>query len=220
MPIRSALSLPGSRRARRATIAALLAMFVAAGVFLATPSEQAAFRVSMATAYSALAFLGLSLAIGALNVLRGRPNPVSTHLRRDVGIVAALAAWAHVVAGFQVHFGGRILSYLMNPADGTWRRDPFGLANYTGLGAILVLTGLLVLSNDLSLRRLGTARWKSLQRWNYAAFGLVVVHGALYQVIEKRAAPYVAAFLICVALVAGLQWSGFRIRRSRTAQLR
>ena len=41
-------------------------------------------RWSMATAYVGLALLGATLALGPLSVLRRRPNPVSTDLRRDV----------------------------------------------------------------------------------------------------------------------------------------
>ncbi|MGI9188812.1 MAG: hypothetical protein ACR2F9_01605 [Longimicrobiaceae bacterium] len=177
-------------------------------------SDDLTFRISMATAYTALALLGLSLTMGPYNVLRGRPNPVSTHRRRDIGILAAGYAWLHTVAGFQVHFRGRIRFYVLDPADNALRLDPFGFANYAGLAALLVVSALLVLSNDFSLRTLGTARWKRLQRCNYAALGLLVGHGALYQLIEKRSAAWVAAFLLCVVLIVALQSAGFRRRRA------
>ena len=69
---------------------------------------------------------------------------------------------------------------------------------------------LLTLSNDLSLRALGTARWKSLQRWNYAGFGLVLLHGAAYQFIEKRAVLLVGVFGAVVLSVVALQVMGYR----------
>jgi DMSO/TMAO reductase YedYZ heme-binding membrane subunit len=45
---------------------------------------------------------------------------------------------------------------------------------------------LLALSNDVSLRALGTRSWKSAQRWIYVAFDLTIVHGIAYQLVEKR----------------------------------
>jgi DMSO/TMAO reductase YedYZ heme-binding membrane subunit len=44
----------------------------------------------------------------------------------------------------------------------------------------------LVLSNDVSLRKLGPERWKSLQRWAYAGIVLTAAHAIAYQQIEKR----------------------------------
>jgi sulfoxide reductase heme-binding subunit YedZ len=95
------------------------------------------------------------------------------------------------------------------------RYDPFGVANFTGLGSTVVLILLLGLSNDLSLRVLGTRRWKTLQRWNYAGFALVVVHGVLYQLIEKRQLLFVGLFSIMGLLVVALQVSGFWEIRAR-----
>jgi sulfoxide reductase heme-binding subunit YedZ len=40
----------------------------------------------MATAYVSLALLAATLVTGPINLLRRRPNPVSTDLRRDLGI--------------------------------------------------------------------------------------------------------------------------------------
>lgn len=94
------------------------------------------------------------------------------------------------------------------------RYGPFGLANHSGLIVALILLLLLALSNDISLRRLGAARWKSLQRWNYVGAGLLVVHGGLYQIIEKRPWPFIMLFTTTVLVVAALQFAGFRRRRS------
>src|SRR5688572_18251144 len=60
------------------------------------------FRVSMATAYVSLTLLAATLVTGPLNVLRRRPNPVSTDLRRDLGIWSALLGLGHVATGLMV----------------------------------------------------------------------------------------------------------------------
>jgi methionine sulfoxide reductase heme-binding subunit len=119
--------------------------------------------------------------------------------------------------GLQVHLGGRFWLYFVHgpPTRGDplpIRYDLFGLSNHTGLIATLVLAILLLISNDLALRRLGVRRWKSLQRWNYAAFGFVVLHGAGYQLTAGRAAPLVTLFLGVVVAVVGVQLAAYRIR--------
>lgn len=204
------------RRVRRHLFLAGLSALLTGWTFYAVRSPDSMFRLSMASAYAGLALLGASLVAGAWNILTHRPNPVSTDLRRDIGIWAGLLGLAHVVVGLQVHMGGRFWLYFVFPDRGERlvpiRYDAFGLANFTGLGATLVLLLLLLMSNDWSLRRLGPRRWKAVQRWNYAGFGLVVAHSVLYQVVERRQAGFVAVFLGIVLVVLALQLAGYRQR--------
>ena len=175
---------------------------------------------SMSTAYASLVLLAVTLSLGPLNRLRGLPNPASTYLRRDIGIWAGALGIAHVVFGLQVHMVGKMHLYFVNPDRRfPFRLDAFGLANHMGLAATVVLALLLALSNDRSLRALGGRRWKSLQRWNYAGAILTVLHGALYQVLEKRSWVLVAACAVVVAVAAALQLAGYReTRRKRLAR--
>lgn len=172
----------------------------------------------MATAYASMTLLVAGLLIGPVNVLRRRPNPVSTNLRRDIGIWAGALGLTHLVVGLQVHLKGKMSQYFFHPR-GEWRHhlpirlDAFGFANYTGLVAGLILLLLLALSNDASLRRLGSRRWKTLQRANYVAMALTILHGVAYQLIEKRKLYFVVVFSMLV-LVA-LAWQGAGYRRTR-----
>jgi sulfoxide reductase heme-binding subunit YedZ len=201
-----------SKRVRQQLSVAAISGVLTVGLFLAVDSKDATFRWSMATAYVGLALIGFSLIIGPLNVLRGRPNPVSTSLRRDIGIWGGIISLVHTVVGLQVHFAGRFWLYFLYPREESHlvplRYDFFGLANYSGLGVSLVLVLLLSLSNNAALTRLGSQRWKSLQRLNYAGFALLVVHGAVYQFLEKRMAGFVLVFAIAVLFVGTLQISG------------
>ncbi len=203
-----------ARRTRRHALLAFVSAASTAAQFQVLVAKDAIWRISMATAYTSLGLLAVSLLVGPWNVLRRRPNPVSTDLRRDIGIWAAACGLTHVAFGLQVHLRGKMLQYFLYPPEQRhripFRRDAFGFANYTGLGATLVLALLLALSNDLSLRALGPARWKSLQRWNYVGFALMLLHGAAYQVIEKRAALFVGVFGAVVLLVVSLQAAGYR----------
>lgn len=189
-------------------------------VYALTPSPNPVFRWSMATAYVGLALLGATLFTGPLNVMRRSPNPVSTDLRRDVGIWAGVVSIAHFLVGWQVHMKHRWL-YWLAEVEGSDRLVPrsdlFGFANDTGLLAVIVAALLLVLSNDYYLRRLGTARWKRAQRWNYALFALVIAHGIAFQVIEKRKIAFVVTLAAMTAATIGVQYAGWRQVRRRGA---
>jgi len=204
---------------RHALLAAGAALCVAA-LYLMFSDRERVFRLSMGTAYASLAALAVTLLLGPLNVLRGRPSPVSTDLRRDIGIWGAILAAAHTVFGLQVHLGGKAWLYFVWPADQKrlvpFRYDWGGLANYTGLGSLVVLLGLLALSNDVSLRRFGPRRWKALQRWNYAAFALLAAHAVIYQAIERRTVSWMVTVAAVVTIVVAIQAGGWVMhRRSR-----
>ena len=215
--IHSDTRLSWRQRIYRHIFLAIGSGILAGGFFFAMPMKRAMLRLSLATAYVGLAFLGGSLLTGPWNVLRGGANPLSTDLRRDLGIWAGLFGLVHTVIGLQMHLGGNFWLYFFYPADQPHffplRSDPFGFANFTGLGATLVLILLLALSNDVSLRTLGALRWKALQRWNYACFVLVFFHSVVYQVLEKRHRSLVVLFSVIVLITGGLQLAGFRKRR-------
>lgn len=209
----------GPRGARHAMFAVGSVLSVA-GVYFFLRTPYTMFGVSMASGYVGLLVLSIVLVVGPWNVLWGRANPVSTDLRRDLGIWAGVLGLIHVVTGLQVHFRGRMWLYFLDPSGRPQhiplRHDLFGLANLAGLGATLVLLMLLALSNDLSLRGLGARRWKSLQRWNYAYLALVIAHTAAYQVVTERARLFVAvsAVMVCAVIVA--QMAGIRLNVLRT----
>lgn len=186
--------------------------------YMAVQSEDNRFRWSMATAYAGLFLIGATLLMGPLNVLRNKNNPVSTDLRRDTGIWSGIISIAHVVIGIQVHMGN-IWLYFFREVEETkemvLRSDLFGFANYTGLLATFILLLLLALSNDLSLRMLKRAKWKSLQRWNYGLFAMVFVHGLMYQIIEERKIPFVVLFGVMIVIVVGIQLVGYWHRKHR-----
>jgi sulfoxide reductase heme-binding subunit YedZ len=207
----------GTRRVVRnlAIGAAVAAMALVLQVVI--PPAATARRLTLITAYVGLALLGGTLIIGPLYGLRGRRPPVSVQWRRDVGIWAAVVSLLHVIVGLRVHFRGEALRYfLYAPGEGPGiplRVDPIGWANHAGLAATVLLALLLAISNDVALRLLGMGRWKAIQRWNYAVFALVGLHGAVYQVLVKRALPAVLLFAGMLAVTSLVQLAGFRQRR-------
>jgi len=204
-----------SRRIKRHLALLLLAFVIVSVTYSATPPPDVRHRASMGTAYAGLVFLCWSLWLGPWNVLRRRPNPVSFDLRRDVGIWAGALAVLHTGVGLTVHLRGRMWMYFFKDLHPLrLQNTQFGFANYTGLVAVLLFCMLLALSNDASLRWLRSRKWKSLQRWSYAAFGLTVAHGIAYQLVEKRHLPWVIVFGGLLIGSAIVQLSGFlRVRR-------
>jgi methionine sulfoxide reductase heme-binding subunit len=204
------------RLARHASIAALGVGAVVLGV-IALESDDLIWKASITSGWVAGMLLAVTLLLGPVNVLAGRPNPVSFDLRRDVGLWAAVLGVAHSAIGLLVHFRGRPWEYFVWPADrGTGiplRYDLFGAAAWSGLATTLLIVVLGAASNDLALRWLGTARWKRLQRTNYVLFALVALHGFAFQALENRSLGLVLVLGALVVVTGGVQSWGFLARR-------
>lgn len=179
-------------------------------------------RFTFATGYVALGLLALTLLIGPANLLLRRRNPVSNYLSRDAGMWAAIGSVVHVIFGLQVHGGGRIrdfLQYFIAP-DGSLWTNSFGLANWTGLAALVIVVGLLAISSDAALRKLKAKAWKRLQRLNYALFALVILHAFFYGALLRATSPFTLLLGLSVIMVFAGQTVGvwlWRRRYSRTA---
>jgi len=209
-------------RLLRHMLLAVAALGIGSAIYALLPRPDLRHRISLASAYVAIIYLAISLALGPYRIWRKLPNPISFDLRRDIGIWVGSLASLHTVVGLTVHLRGRMWMYFLEQLHPVRvQKSPFGLANYLGVAAMLVFLLLLLISNDSSVRKLGTARWKSIQRWSYVGAGLTVVHGLAYQFVEKRQAEWVAVLLVIAALAAGLQVTGFLlVRRARTVSTR
>jgi methionine sulfoxide reductase heme-binding subunit len=202
------------RRASRLALLCVLALLICAVAYGLTPPPDVRHRLSMGTAYAALCFLAASLLLGPWNVLRRQPTPVSYDVRRDVGIIGGILALVHTGVGLTVHLRGRMWMYFFSKLHPLHvQASAFGAANYTGLVAAALFAILLAISNDWSLRALGTARWKSIQRWSYAAFVLTLAHGILFQYVEKRHLPWVVFFAAAAVATIVAQSLGYVQRR-------
>jgi sulfoxide reductase heme-binding subunit YedZ len=186
-------------------------------LYFTRPYRDFWMKASFSTAYPALFLLLLTLVIGPFNVLTRKRSPVSSDLRRDIGIWAGILGIVHSVIGQNVHLRGRPwLYYVYEQRQKHWlpfRHDLFGFSNYTGVVCVLIVTALLASSNDYSLRKLGTSQWKTLQRWNYAAFGLAAAHAVGYLLIEHQHASFVAVIVSGTVITLAMQTAGYVLRR-------
>ena len=140
------------------------------------------------TGYVAILALVISLLIGPVNLLLKRNNPVSNHLRRDIGIIGGTLAIVHSITGLFVHLRGSNWKYFLNKTDlgYTIRLDNFGLANYFGLLSTLLILVVLLTSNDYTLKKMGQATWKNVQRVTYFVFILAILHSVYYRVVSNN----------------------------------
>jgi len=152
------------------------------------------------------------MVLGPLNVLRRMHNPVHSAVRRDVGIAAGLAGLVHTALGLQVHMGGALAQYFTFAPTAGPARMAFVAANYVGLVSTLVLAGLVAISNNPSVRALGLPRWKKLQRMAYIAAGAALMHGIMYQLLEKRGLAAIALVIATAGAVIVLQVKGLSAR--------
>jgi len=173
--------------------------------------------LSIGTAYTSLLYFAVTLSIGPVNLIRSRRNPLSSLLRRDLGIWSGILALAHTITGLQVHFKGRLIQYFIYPPDELhvlpFRTDPFGLTNYIGLISALIMIALLCLSNNRSIRIMGVSSWKKWQRLTYFLVLAIPIHGLVYQLLEKRIGIYTVLLLATTLVVIAMQTSGFIQRR-------
>jgi sulfoxide reductase heme-binding subunit YedZ len=186
--------------------------------YVTRPSKDVWMKLSFSTAYPSLFLLLITLLIGPWNVLTRRRNPISSDLRRDVGIWAGVLTVIHSVVGQNVHLRGRPWLYYIYPAGEhhffPLRHNVFGVGNYTGLVATLIVLALLATSNDYFLRRLGTPQWKRLQRWNYAVYALTAVHAWAYVTIEHQKRPFVLTIALALAITLITQTTAYYQRHT------
>jgi methionine sulfoxide reductase heme-binding subunit len=210
------------RAVRRRLIAHHLPLAVASTlgllVLIALSPSHGGFTVRQLAAPTgdvALVLLGLTLLVGPANLLLQRQNPVNSYLRRDIGTWTAIFSLVHVIIGFQGH-SDRVFGFVdYFVADGRPRFDSFGLGNWTGLAATVVVVVLLAISTDRSLRQLKARGWKRLQRLNYALFALVVIHAIYYGALRRTGSAFTYVLLGPVNAVLISQWVGISLWRRR-----
>lgn len=191
------------------------------GVLKGVSPSRGGFSISQLaspTGDVALVLLAVTLLIGPANLLLRRRNPVNTYLRRDVGTWTAIWSIVHVIVGFQGHsasvFGW--VDYFV--VDGRPLTNDFGLGNWTGLAATVIVIGLLVISTDRYLRELKAKRWKDLQRLNYTLFALVVIHAVFYGALRRMTSPFALVLIFTVSVVVLGQAVGIWLWRRRNAR--
>lgn len=197
----------------------VLTSFVGLVVFaLVAPSHGgiSLSQVVISTGYVATVFLAVTLLVGPANLILRRRNPVSTYMRRDIGVWTAIWSLVHVVLAFQGgHEDGikRLVAFFY--VDGKPLTNSFGWGNWTGLAATVIVVALLVTSTDRALRELSGRRWKAIQRFNYGVFVLVVLHAIFFGALQRMPSPLGLLLIVTSIAVLVVQAVGIRLWRRR-----
>jgi sulfoxide reductase heme-binding subunit YedZ len=200
-------------------LASGLGLALLVGLWPSTAGGASIRALIVPTGYLALLLLAVTLLIGPANLLLRRRNPVNSYLRRDVGAWTAIASLVHVILSFQGHGAGGAFNFVnFFLADGRPLTDSFGLGNWTGLAATVIVVLLLVISTDRSLRELKSKRWKDLQRLNYTLFALVVLHSIFYGALRRLSSPFTRIFVFTVLVVMLGQAVGVWLWRRRPSR--
>ena len=173
--------------------------------------------ITYTSGYLGIFLLAVSLLLGPLNLILRRKNPISTYIRRDIGIFGGVLGMIHSVVGLFMHFTGKPwLYFLEEVGDGLIIRiGNFGLANYTGLFGALILILLLIISNDYSLGKLKAVKWKNLQRSTYPMFLLVIAHSIFYRLNANKEDLIIFLYLPMFFMVLTFQLIGIWLKTSR-----
>ncbi len=163
---------------------------------------------------ASFALLCLTLIIGPAAQFIPRLWPLLPW-RRELGVVAALAALAHVIIYMRVFRWNPMGFFFRLEAGGsTLLRDAFASSNWVGLLALAIMLVLGVTANDLSQRWLGRG-WKFLQQQNYTLFALTVMHVLLFlYLVYQRRGPerdnlIYPAFWWLTLVTVGFQTAGY-----------
>jgi sulfoxide reductase heme-binding subunit YedZ len=175
-------------------------------------------RLTMITGYLGLGLLAITLLLGPANLILRRRNPVSTYLRRDVGIWTALFSIAHVICAVLAHvsYGSGVITSFLHffvAEDGRPLTNSFGLGNWTGIAATVIVLALLATSSDAALRALKAKPWKRLQRLSYALFALVILHAFFYGALLRMTSPFTLLLVLSIVFVCVGQAVGLFLRR-------
>jgi sulfoxide reductase heme-binding subunit YedZ len=149
--------------------------------------------ITYTSGYLSIFLLAVSLLLGPINLLLKIKNPISTNLRRDIGVFGGLLGLIHSVVGLFMHFTGR-----------PWL--------YTGLLGAFILILLVVISNDYFLRKLKAAKWKNLQRFTYLMFVLVIAHCIFYRLNADKIDLIIYLYLPMFLTILAFQLIGIRLK--------
>jgi len=170
--------------------------------------------ITYTSGYLSICLLAVSLILGPINLMLKLKNPISTNIRRDIGIFGGLLGLIHSVVGLFMHFTGRPWLYFVEEVEKGFaiRKGNFGLANYTGLLGAFILILLLVISNDYFLRKLKAAKWKNLQRFTYLMFVLVIAHSIFYRLNADKVDLIIYLYLPMFLTILAFQLIGIWLK--------
>src|SRR5680860_1561788 len=69
--------------------------------------------ITYTSGYLSIFLLAVSLLLGPVNLMLKRKNPISTYIRRDIGVFGGILGVLHSVVGLFMHFTGKPWLYFV-----------------------------------------------------------------------------------------------------------
>lgn len=183
-------------------------------VFRSPPLTTIPF-ITYTSGYLSIFLIALSMLLGPVNLILKQKNPISSYIRRDIGIFGGILGIVHSVVGLFMHFTGKPWLYFVKEVEEGFsiRFGNFGLANYTGLLGVLILIFLLVISNDYFLVKYKALKWKNLQRFTYLLFLLVIAHSVFYRLNAEKEDLILYLYLPLFLVILIFQFIGISLKQ-------
>jgi sulfoxide reductase heme-binding subunit YedZ len=183
-------------------------------VFRSPPLTTIPF-ITYTSGYLSIFLIALSMLLGPVNLILKQKNPISSYIRRDIGIFGGILGVVHSVVGLFMHFTGKPWLYFVKEVEDGFsiRFGNFGLANYTGLLGFLILIFLLVISNDYFLVKYKAVKWKNLQRFTYLLFLLVIAHSVFYRLNAEKEDLILYLYLPLFLVILIFQFIGIWLKK-------
>jgi sulfoxide reductase heme-binding subunit YedZ len=183
-------------------------------VFCSPPLTTIPF-ITYTSGYLSIFLIAISMLLGPINLILKQKNPISSYIRRDIGIFGGILGIVHSVVGLFMHFTGKPWLYFVKEVEEGFsiRFGNFGLANYTGLLGVLILIFLLVISNDYFLVKYKALKWKNLQRFTYLLFLLVIAHSVFYRLNAEKEDLILYLYLPMFLVILIFQFIGIWLKK-------
>lgn len=183
-------------------------------VFCSPPLTTIPF-ITYTSGYLSIFLIAISMLLGPINLILKQKNPISSYIRRDIGIFGGILGIVHSVVGLFMHFTGKPWLYFVKEVEEGFsiRFGNFGLANYTGLLGVLILIFLLVISNDYFLVKYKALKWKNLQRFTYLLFLLVIAHSVFYRLNAEKEDLILYLYLPLFLVILIFQFIGISLKQ-------
>jgi len=211
--IAAAIFLLFGRKKKQQTVGAVGLGLTLFGMLLLSIFTQFSLQRNLlvVSGYLSFFFLAVVLLIGPLLCLSQKKFFAKIMpYRRDMGVLSFLFALIHVLSAYSNYFAWNfsiISAYLSAVGE-------VSLAVYAGVIAFIVLLAISLTSNKPVRKKLGTKKWKTIQRLSYIVAILIVLHVVSFGSVYKRFPGLQILFLGVTLIVVIFQIVGFVKKRT------
>ncbi|HLC79560.1 MAG TPA: ferric reductase-like transmembrane domain-containing protein [archaeon] len=153
-------------------------------------------ELNKVAALASIGLLAIAFLLGPLSKIIPHTFAPMIYARKPIGLAGFVLGLAHGAYSFFVIYGGSL--------EKTFFENPKMLGAVLGIIGLFIFFLMAITSTEKAVKKMGYARWKTLQRTGYIALFFVVAHFIILEVkpdIGLDVRPYGLLFLF-IAIVA------------------